>query len=80
MKTALVPLLVLMLFSLATTSFGSPDAQLANLLAVYLAYGQFILIFNEKTQDQKVFSIADWINTMGMMINMIQFFIIVIMA
>jgi len=33
-KTALMPLIVLMLISLATTSFGEPADQLANLMAV----------------------------------------------
>jgi len=33
-KTAILPLLVLMFISLATTSFGGPEDQLANLLAV----------------------------------------------
>jgi len=71
-KTAMMPLIVLMIISLATTSFGAPESQLANLLAVYLAYGQFILVFNEKTIDQKVISIADIINFTGIAINFIQ--------
>jgi len=71
-KTAMMPLIVLMIISLATTSFGAPENQLANLLAVYLAYGQFILVFNEKTIDQKVISIADIINFTGIAINFIQ--------
>jgi len=33
-KTAMMPLIVLMIISLATTSFGAPENQLANLLAV----------------------------------------------
>jgi hypothetical protein len=79
-KTAIAPLLVLMLISLATTSFGAPADQLANLLAVYLAYGQFILVFNEKTLDQKIISIADNINLFGMLINIIQFITIIVLA
>lgn len=79
-KTAMMPLLVLMVISLATTSFGSPESQIANLLAVYLAYGQFILVFNEKTIDQKVISIADTINFIGIIINVIQYGTILILS
>jgi len=69
-----------MLISLATTSFGDPQDQLANLIAVYLAYGQFILVFNEKTIDQKVISIADVINFVGIMINVLQYVIMIYLA
>lgn len=52
-KTVIVPLLILMFLSLATSAFGDPVLQLANLIAVYLAYGQFLIVMNDKTIDQK---------------------------
>jgi len=66
-----------MYLSLATTSFGRPSLQLANLIAVYLAYGQFILVLNEKTMDSKSFSIADFITNFGIVINIIQYVTII---
>jgi len=62
-----------MLFSLTTAVYGEYDSQLGNLLAVYLAYGQFILVFNSNIVDSKNFSIADKINFMGILINLVQF-------
>jgi len=74
------PLILLMIISMATTSFGPPEMQIANLLAVYLAYGQFVLVFNEKTIDQKFITIADIIIIAGIIINIIQFLTIIILS
>lgn len=71
-KTVILPLLILMYLSLGTSSFGQPASQLSNLIAVYLAYGQFIIVMNDKTIDQKELSIADIINMGGILINVIQ--------
>jgi len=79
-KTVLVPLLLLMLISLATTSFGEPSEQLENIIAVYLAYGQFLLVFNEKTIVQKEISIVDVINGVGTLINVLQYLILIYIA
>lgn len=66
------PLIILMYISLSITSFGNPEIQLTNLIAVYLAQGQFMIVLNEKTIDQKAISIADIISQVGMLINLIQ--------
>lgn len=76
----MIPLIILMVISMATTSFGPPEMQIANLLAVYLAYGQFVLVFNEKTIDQKFITIADIIIIAGILINIIQFLTIILLS
>jgi len=70
-------MLILMLFSLNTTGFGGYDSQLGNLLAVYLTYGQFNIVFNENVIDSKSLSIADKMNFIGVLINVIQYISIV---
>lgn len=79
-KTAIIPLLVLMLFSLGATSFGEYDAQLSSLLAVVFAYGQFILVFNDNSIDSKSISVADRVNFMGFLITFIQYAIIITLS
>lgn len=68
-----MPFLFLIAFSLATTSFGEFQAQMGNLLAVFLAMSQFLFIFSSSTIESRFITVTDFMILAGIFINLIQY-------
>jgi len=54
-----MPILLLQLFSTVISNYGSPQDQLANLLAIFIAYGAFAIISASDTIQTKYNTIID---------------------
>lgn len=69
----MLPLIGLLLISIAISLTGDYVDQQATLLAIYLVYGSFSLIITEKTINPNVINIADVLNLSGITVAFLHF-------